>query len=67
MAASHHLINKCDQKIRQLKNQIIKHQIRRKINATILVKFLPSFFKWLGVGVCCTWRAPSPERFTASL
>ena len=30
MVASSHLINKCDQKVRQVKNQIIKHQIRKK-------------------------------------
>ena len=47
MAASTHLINKCYQKIRQVKNQIIKHQIRRKIKATRLLKFLFCFFKWL--------------------
>ena len=47
MAASNHLINKCNQKIRQVKNQIIKHQIRRKIKATRLAKFLSCFFKLL--------------------
>ena len=46
MAASNHFINKCDQ-IRQIKNEIIKHQIRRKIKATRLAKFLSCFFKWL--------------------
>ena len=30
MAASNHLINKFDQKLRQVKNQMIKHQIQRK-------------------------------------
>ena len=30
MAASNHLVNKCDQKIRQVKNQIIKRQIGDK-------------------------------------
>ena len=30
IAAFNHLINKCDQKIEQVKNQIIKHQIRKK-------------------------------------
>ena len=35
----------CDQNIRQVKNQIIKHQIQRKIKATRLMKFLSSFFK----------------------
>ena len=45
MAASNYLINQCDQKNRQVKNQIIKHQIRRKIKATRLVKFLSCFFK----------------------
>ena len=47
MAASNHLINKCDQKIRQVENQLIKHQIRRKTKATRLEMFLSSFFKWL--------------------
>ena len=30
MVASNNLINKCDQEIRQLKNQIITHQIPEK-------------------------------------
>ena len=47
MAATNHLINKCDQEIRQVKNQVIKHEIRKKIKATRLVKFLSCFFKWL--------------------
>ena len=47
MAVSNHLINKCDQKIRLVKGQLIKHQIRRKIKATWLEKFLFCFFKWL--------------------
>ena len=47
MAASNHLINKCDQKIRQVKNQIIERQIGRKIKAPRLVKFLSCFFRWL--------------------
>ena len=46
MAASNHLINKCDQKIRQVKNQIVKRQIWKKIKATRFVKFLSCFFKW---------------------
>ena len=51
MAASNHLINKCDQKNRQVKNQTIEHQIRRKIKATRLVKFLSCFFKYLECAV----------------
>ena len=31
MTASNYVISKCDEKIMQVKNQIIKHQIRRKI------------------------------------
>ena len=30
MAASNHLINKCDQKIKQVKNEMIKPQIPKK-------------------------------------
>ena len=31
MAASNHLINNCDQKIRQVKNEIIKHKILKQL------------------------------------
>ena len=59
MAASNHLINKCNQKIRQVKNQIIKHQIWRKIKATRLVKFLSCFFKWLECVVLGELQVPN--------
>ena len=65
MAASNHLINNYDQKIGHVKNQIINHQIRRKIKATSLVKFFVFFLKI--VGVCCTWQAPGPKHITVSL
>ena len=51
MAAFSHSINKCDQKIRLVKNKIIKHQTRRKIKATRLVKFLYCFFKLKQLGL----------------
>ena len=47
LATTNHLINRCDYKIRLMKNQIIKHQIRKKIKTTRLVKFLSCFLKWL--------------------
>ena len=47
MAVSNHLFNKCDEKVIQAKNQIMKHQVRRKIKASGLVKVLSCFFKWL--------------------
>ena len=65
MAASDHLFNKYDQKIRQVKSQIITHQVpEEKIKATRLLKLLPCFLKWLA---CCTCQAPNPERITVSL
>ena len=59
MAASNHLIIKCNQKIRQVKNQVIKHQIRRKIKAIRLVKFLSYFFKWLECVVLGELQVPN--------
>ena len=58
MAASNHLINNCGQNIRQVKNEIIKHQIRKKNKTTRVVKFL-SFFKWLECVVLGELQVPN--------
>ena len=47
MAASNHLLNKCDQKNKNVKNQIIASYSGGKLQATRHVKLLSCFFKWL--------------------
>ena len=59
MAASNHLINKCDQKIQQVKNQITKHRVRRKIKTTRLTKFLSYLFEWLECVVLAELQVPN--------
>ena len=52
MTASDHLFNKCDQKIRHVKNQIIIHQILEgKLKQLGLWNYCLVFFPI--VGACC--------------
>ena len=51
MAVSNHLINKCNQTIWQMRNQIIKHQMQK---VTRLVSEVSVLFFQI-IGVCCTW------------
>ena len=66
MVASNNLFNKCDQEIRQLKNQIITHQIPEKKLYQLYACEMTALFFRMAVGYC-NWRAPSPERITISL
>ena len=65
MATSDHLFNKCDQAIKQMKNQIITDQIPEKQLKS--KKLLLWFVVCQMVVVYCTQQASSTEHITVSL
>ena len=63
MVTSNYLINKCDQKVTQVKNKIINIKSGRKIKATRLVKFQYFFFKRLECVVIGELQVPNALQY----